>query len=325
MDDQYDGMEAYINQASSLNGQLLLLIAIAIILGLGKGGVPGFATVAPALTVATAPMNISGGLGYAVAIQVPILAMIDISAAYLHRKSIDWNTTLSLLPVTFVGMAFGQLLDKFMTDALARLFVGFLLLSILILKVWKDVLAFFLTYIVKSPPPDQDQEESMRILYHDICDIENHKAKQSPPTTPSASTSTSNESHHQNNKAKTYMWAGAVGIFGGAATMLTNSMGPIMNVYLLSVRKMSPTEYVATRAMFFCFLNIGKIPIRFASGSLGWSMLPLAFGLGIVSVIGVFCAKPIMLSMTEATFVKLELVVVAFAGVRLMWLGLTML
>lgn len=50
-------------------------------------------------------------------------------------------------------------------------------------------------------------------------------------------------------------------------------------------------------------------------------MLPLAAVLGLVSVVGVFCAKPIMLSMKEETFVKLELAVVAFAGARLCWMG----
>ena len=51
--------------------------------------------------------------------------------------------------------------------------------------------------------------------------------------------------------------------------MLTNAMGPILNVYLLSVVQLSPTAYIGTRAMFFCFLNVGKIPMRFAAGTLG--------------------------------------------------------
>ena len=316
-------MDAYITQASDINGQLILLIFISIILGLGKGGVPGFATIATALTVATAPMNITGGLGYAVSLQVPILAMIDISAAYLHHKSIDWRTTWLLLPVSFIGMAIGQVLDRFMTDALARVLVGFILLSILVLKVWEDIVAFIF--------PKKSSDD---ILYHDIESnsyrISNnntdHKRKQSPPPPLNRSSTENNEgdSKNTNNNAKTYLWAGVVGIFGGAATMLTNSMGPILNVYLLSVRKLSPTEYIGTRAMFFCFLNVGKLPMRFMSGALGWRMIPLACGLGAVSVVGVFCAKPIMLSIKEETFVRLELLVVAFAGLRLMWLGLTM-
>ena len=100
--------------------------------------------------------------------------------------------------------------------------------------------------------------------------------------------------------------------------MLTNSMGPILNVYLLSVRKLPPESYVGTRAMFFCFLNVSKLPMRFVAGTLGWPMMPLAFGLGLVAVIGVYFAKPIMLSMSRDTFTKLELCVVALCGFRLL-------
>lgn len=43
-------------------GQLHTLAFIAFILGLGKGGVPGLATVATAATVLTAPSDVRGGL-----------------------------------------------------------------------------------------------------------------------------------------------------------------------------------------------------------------------------------------------------------------------
>ena len=91
-------MEAYVAYASDLNGQLVLLIAIAAVMGLGKGGVPGFATIATAATVATAPLHIPGGMGYAVALQVPILTMIDVYAAWLHSDHLDWPTVRLLLP-----------------------------------------------------------------------------------------------------------------------------------------------------------------------------------------------------------------------------------
>jgi uncharacterized membrane protein YfcA len=50
--------------------------------------------------------------------------------------------------------------------------------------------------------------------------------------------------------------------------------------------------------------------------------MPLACLLGAVSILGVYSAKPIMLSLSERNFVRLELAVVAFAGVRLLWIGL---
>jgi uncharacterized membrane protein YfcA len=118
------------------------------------------------------------------------------------------------------------------------------------------------------------------------------------------------------------LWATTVGIIGGCATMLTNSMGPILNVYLLSVAELSPQSYVGTRAMFFCFLNMGKLPMRVMGGTIGAPMLPLIGSCGLVSILGVLLAKPIMLGMSEKTFVRLELGVVAFAGFRMCYLGI---
>ena len=70
------------------------------------------------------------------------------------------------------------------------------------------------------------------------------------------------------------------------------------------------------------FINVIKIPIRILGGTLGLSMLPLAFGLSLIAIGGVCLAKPIVLSMNERTFAILELGVVAFAGTRLCYLGL---
>ena len=104
--------------------------------------------------------------------------------------------------------------------------------------------------------------------------------------------------------------------------MLTNSMGPILGIYLLTIQKLSPTEYVGTSAMFFFIVNLIKLPMRFYAGVLGWCMIPLAALLSLVSVIGVFCAKPVVLSMSEKIFVRLELTMIFIAGLKLLYQGL---
>jgi uncharacterized membrane protein YfcA len=351
-----DPMTAYLTLAWSLHGQLPLLIVIAALLGLGKGGVPGLATVATAATVATSPTNIPGGLGLAVALQVPILTMIDISAAWLHSNDLDLDTIKLLLPLSFVGMALGQYLDKLLSDANARLLVGILLLIILTAQLGKDSIMGLVgsggqpTTTTPSPSKISVQlEEEMELLLAENGTVPSrrgiaseklrrrsnsddkellttkHKksttiSSSSDPTTKTRQSSSS--SRPQLSRHTQFLWAVIVGIVGGAATMLTNAMGPILNVYLLSVVQLSPTAYIGTRAMFFCFLNMGKIPMRFMAGSLGWRMLPLAGLLGLVSVAGVLGAKPIMLSMKEENFVRLELAVVAFSGIRLCYMGL---
>lgn len=358
-------MDDYVKVATALppNGQLPTLIGIALILGLGKGGVPGLATVATAATVLTAPTNVTGGLGYAVALMVPILTMIDIYAAYLHRLALDWPTVWLLLPTSFVGMIIGQVADRYMTDRGARLLVGLILLGILALRTWKDVLVFLcpsvaIRYQISGDSKehkrevegkgsmDLDDNEAKALLdeIHNKDDADtttNHHVDKmdiiesghggSKSNTPSSTTNSNSSSRRtitktkkkqQLSKGTKLLWACIVGLIGGAATMLTNSMGPILNVYLLSVAELSPQSYIGTRAMFFCFLNLGKLPIRVMGGTLGMAMVPLATGLGLVAVLGVFLAKPIMLGMNERTFVRLELGVVAFAGLRLCYMGM---
>ena len=344
------------------------------------------------LKIKTAPPTITGGLGYAVALmvnmtktfslgcclflcstlckqnlttllhyllslslhKVPILTMIDIYAAYLHRTSLDWSTVWLLLPTSFIGMLLGQMLDKHMSDKGARLLVGMILLCILALRTWKDVTIFLFPKwaiqqqlsgdskehkeSIEGKGSDDEKEkksndeESERLLtnnkheFDDKKDYSSHLdiddgSGSSVPITSTATTNSRRRKKHLTSTTK-ILWACIVGIIGGAATMLTNSMGPILNVYLLSVAELSPSSYVGTRAMFFCFLNLGKLPIRVMGGTLGVEMIPLATGLGIVAVVGVFLAKPIMLGMNEKTFVKLELGVVAFAGLRLCYMGL---
>lgn len=342
-------MDEYIVQAVSLppNGQMHILLGIAFLLGLGKGGVPGLATVATAATVLTAPTDISGGLGYAVALQVPILTMIDVYAAYLHSTALDWPTVWLLLPTSFVGMGIGQVVDRHMTDTGARLLVGCILLGILALRTWKDVAsALFPSWALQHKLTGESRERKIELGKHsydetdttgtsststdakekeafldneegmETVDIEHGGSKQS------TAIRIRRKQAPSTSRASAFGWACIVGLIGGAATMLTNSMGPILNVYLLSVRQLSPQAYVGTRATFFCFINLGKLPMRFVGGTLGWLMMPVAAGLGLVSVVGVFLAKPIMMGMKESLFVKLELAVVAFAGLRLCYMGL---
>lgn len=51
------------------------------------------------------------------------------------------------------------------------------------------------------------------------------------------------------------------GIMGGFATMIANAAGPIMSVYLLSI-KMPKMLFVGTSAWFFMLLNYTKLPLQ---------------------------------------------------------------
>ncbi len=59
-----------------------------------------------------------------------------------------------------------------------------------------------------------------------------------------------------------YWWfAMALGVFGGFATMMGNAGGPILAVYLLSMR-LPKLSYIGTTAWFFFIVNMLKVPLH---------------------------------------------------------------
>ncbi|MFI3259555.1 MAG: sulfite exporter TauE/SafE family protein [Rikenellaceae bacterium] len=88
---------------------------------------------------------------------------------------------------------------------------------------------------------------------------------------------------------------GAYGVLGGFATMIGNAAGPIMSIYLLSV-KMPKLYFVGTSAWFFMAINYIKMPlqiwvwdnIHYDSLLIGLAMVPF---IAIGSVVGVYLVK----------------------------------
>ena len=78
------------------------------------------------------------------------------------------------------------------------------------------------------------------------------------------------------NKLSAYWWYGPLfGLLGGFTTMIGNAAGPIMAIYLLSV-KMPKYNFVGTNAWFFMAINYAKIPLQvFAWDNIGPSSLAI--------------------------------------------------
>ncbi|MFR9649116.1 MAG: sulfite exporter TauE/SafE family protein [Rikenellaceae bacterium] len=65
----------------------------------------------------------------------------------------------------------------------------------------------------------------------------------------------------QSDKPRKGWELAAYGVVGGFATMVANAAGPIMSVYLLSI-KMPKMLFVGTTAWFFMLLNYTKLPLQ---------------------------------------------------------------
>lgn len=56
-------------------------------------------------------------------------------------------------------------------------------------------------------------------------------------------------------------FAGGMGLMGGFATMIGNAAGPVMALYLLSMR-LPKNSYIGTGAWFFFIVNVSKVPLH---------------------------------------------------------------
>lgn len=59
----------------------------------------------------------------------------------------------------------------------------------------------------------------------------------------------------------TWWYSALFGIVGGFSTMIGNAAGPIMSVYLLSM-KLPKNSYIGTTAWFFLAINVTKLPLQ---------------------------------------------------------------
>lgn len=117
-------------------------------------------------------------------------------------------------------------------------------------------------------------------------------------------------------RAESRVFAAVLGILAGGFTMIANAAGPVMTIYLLSM-KLRKEEFVGTGAWFYFIINLFKLPFSIALGLVTWvtlkanlELLPLVL---IGSLIGVLAMK----RMSQRVFDLAALVLAVAGGIRL--------
>lgn len=104
------------------------------------------------------------------------------------------------------------------------------------------------------------------------------------------------EIYGKENRWMNRWWYSAIfGLLGGFTTMIGNAAGPVMSVYLLSMRK-EKMEYIGINAWFFLVVNLLKVPLQiFVWNNISWhtftlnlTMIPV---IGIGAVLGIWLIK----------------------------------
>jgi uncharacterized membrane protein YfcA len=98
-------------------------------------------------------------------------------------------------------------------------------------------------------------------------------------------------------------WFGALfGILGGFTTMIGNTAGPILSIYLLSMR-LPRTSFVGTAVWFFFIINFLKLPLQhFIWRNIRLEGLLLNLTLSPFIVVGVILGIVIVKKISEANY-----------------------
>lgn len=107
------------------------------------------------------------------------------------------------------------------------------------------------------------------------------------------------------NKGKIpdYLWfAILIGTLGGITTMIGNLAGPIMALYLLSMR-LPKNEFIGTAAWFFLVINVFKVPFHVYS----WETITLnSFSLNLTALpfiaLGALCGFKIVQRISDKNY-----------------------
>jgi uncharacterized protein len=111
-------------------------------------------------------------------------------------------------------------------------------------------------------------------------------------------------------------FAPLLGILSGFATLVANAAGPLMAIYLLTLR-LPKLEFVGTTAVFFLILNLIKVPFMVNLGlitadSFGFNLL-----LAPAVLLGAFMGRRLLPKINQRLFENLALGLSTAAGLRL--------
>jgi uncharacterized membrane protein YfcA len=111
--------------------------------------------------------------------------------------------------------------------------------------------------------------------------------------------------------------AAAIGMLAGFTTLVANAAGPLMAIYLLAMR-LPKLEYVGTAAIFFCLLNLFKLPFMVNLGLITSASVEFNLLLAPLVLAGALLGRWLLRHINQRVFEELILALSAIAGLLLL-------
>ncbi|MEX0326816.1 MAG: sulfite exporter TauE/SafE family protein [Puniceicoccaceae bacterium] len=111
----------------------MIVMAGALLVGLGKGGIVGVGNLTVILFAMVFEAKASVGL------LLPVLISADIVAITVYRRHADWTQLGRLLPWMLIGILVGYFLFGRMSDLTVRRLIGGIVLAMTVVQIWRTL------------------------------------------------------------------------------------------------------------------------------------------------------------------------------------------
>ena len=114
--------------------QLIVLAISAVLIGINKTGLPGLGLLPVVMLANTFPTGISTGL------QLGMLALADLPAAWYYRKTVNWKQLLRLIPAALVGIIIGSIVLRSVPGNSLNVLIAIVILILCVFGFTKDLI-----------------------------------------------------------------------------------------------------------------------------------------------------------------------------------------
>lgn len=115
-----------------------------------------------------------------------------------------------------------------------------------------------------------------------------------------------------------HAFAAFIGVMAGFTTLVANAAGPLMAIYLLSMR-LPKMEYMGTGAVFFFLINCFKVPFMMNLGLVTGESLGSNLLLAPAVFVGALVGRWLLPKINQRLFENLALWASALAGLKLLF------
>jgi uncharacterized membrane protein YfcA len=115
-----------------------------------------------------------------------------------------------------------------------------------------------------------------------------------------------------------WWFVGTAGGLAGFGTTVGNAAGPVMSIYLASIR-LDKYEFLGTAAWFFFFVNLSKLPVYYSLNMMTQDTLRLDLMIAPAVVVGALIGVTVLKRMPQALFNVLVLFLAGIAALRMVF------